>query len=115
MRNIALILYKSIVFFLILWQVWFLAADAKSESVPSESEGREEVTETKETEELVSETGSNGNSESKQENVEDGNDNQNSQSVFTYEQLKAKSGSDLSGVDLKRREVSPCFACNWAI
>lgn len=79
--------------------------DAKSESVPSESEGREEVTETKETEELVSETGSNGNSESKQENVEDGNDNQNSQSVFTYEQLKAKSGSDLSGVDLKRRET----------
>lgn len=79
--------------------------DAKTESVPSESEGREEVTETKETEELVSETGSNGNSESKQENVEGGNDSQNSQNVFTYEQLKAKSGSDLSGVDLKRRET----------
>ncbi|WJX78427.1 regulation of actin filament depolymerization [Trifolium repens] len=79
--------------------------DAKSESVPSESEGREEVTESKETEEPASETGSNGNSESKQENVEDGSDSQNSQSVFSYEQLKAKSGSPLSGVDLKRREA----------
>ncbi|CAJ2671479.1 unnamed protein product [Trifolium pratense] len=79
--------------------------DAKSESVPSESEGREEVTETKETEEPASETGSNGNSESKQENVEDGNDSQNSQRVFSYEQLKAKSGSHLSGVDLQRREA----------
>ncbi|PNY04664.1 villin-2-like protein [Trifolium pratense] len=79
--------------------------DAKSESVPSESEGREEVTETKETEEPDSETGSNGNSESKQENVEDGNDSQNSQRVFSYEQLKAKSGSHLSGVDLQRREA----------
>jgi hypothetical protein len=38
--------------------------------------------------------------------VEDGSDSQNSQSVFSYEQLKAKSGSHLSGVDLKRREVS---------
>ncbi|KAK2416955.1 villin [Trifolium repens] len=79
--------------------------DAKSESVPSESEGHEEVTETKETEEPASETGSNGNSESKQENVDDGSDSQNSQSVFSYEQLKAKSGSHLSGVDLKRREA----------
>ncbi|XP_058738233.1 villin-3 [Vicia villosa] len=79
--------------------------DAKSETAPSESEGPEEVTETKEAEELAPETGSNGNSETKQEDVEDGNDNQNSQSVFTYEQLKAKSGSHLSGVDLKRREA----------
>lgn len=83
-----------------------LATDAKSESAHSETEGLEEVTEAKETEELAPETGSNGDSEPKQENVDDGNDSQNSQSVFTYEQLKAKSGSLLSGVDLKRREVS---------
>ncbi|CAK8543222.1 unnamed protein product [Lathyrus sativus] len=79
--------------------------DAKSEAAPSESEGPEEVTETKEAEELAPETGSNGNSDTKQEDVEDGNDNQNSQSIFTYEQLKAKSGSHLSGIDLKRREA----------
>lgn len=98
-----------------IWQVWVLSADAKSETAPSESEGPEEVTETKEAEELAPETGSNGNSETKLEDVEDGNDNQNSQSVFTYEQLKAKSGSHLSGIDLKRREVSLCFSCNWVI
>ncbi|CAL5193449.1 unnamed protein product [Lathyrus oleraceus] len=79
--------------------------DAKSETAPSELEGPEEVTETKEAEELAPETGSNGSSETKLEDVEDGNDNQNSQSVFTYEQLKAKSGSHLSGIDLKRREA----------
>lgn len=91
---------------MIIWQVWVLYADAKSETAPSETEGLEEVTETKETVEPAPETGSNGNSEPKQENVEDGNDNQNNQSVFTYEKLKAKSGSHLSGIDLKRREVS---------
>lgn len=79
--------------------------DAKSETAASELEGPEEVTETKEAEELAPETGSNGSSETKLEDVEDGNDNQNSQSVFTYEQLKAKSGSHLSGIDLKRREA----------
>ena len=76
--------------------------DAKSETAPSETEGLEEVGEAKETEEPAPENGSNGNSESKQENLEDGND---SQKVFSYEQLKAKPGSHLSGVDLKRREA----------
>lgn len=56
--------------------------------------------------EPASETGSNGDSKPKQENVEDRNDGQNSQSVFSYEQLNTKSGSVVSGIDLKRREVS---------
>ncbi|MED6169557.1 Villin-3 [Stylosanthes scabra] len=80
-------------------------SDAKSESTPSETEGSEEVAEVKETEEPTPGTGSNGNSEPKQENVEESNDTQDSQTVFTYEQLKAKSGSHLSGIDLKRREA----------
>ena len=44
----------------------------------------------------------------KQENVEDGrNDSENNnQNVFSYEQLKTKSGSVVSGIDLKQREVS---------
>ncbi|KAJ1429978.1 Villin/Gelsolin [Sesbania bispinosa] len=78
--------------------------DTKSESAHSETEGVEEVAEAKETEEVAPETGSNGDSEPKQENVEDGNDGQNNQSFFTYEQLKTKSGSVVSGIDLKRRE-----------
>ncbi|KAK7285611.1 hypothetical protein RJT34_20387 [Clitoria ternatea] len=80
------------------------ALDAKSESAPSETEGPEEVSEIKETEE-VAPTGTNGNSEPKQENVEDGNDSGNTQGFFSYEQLKAKSGSHVSGIDLKRRET----------
>ncbi|KAJ1408965.1 Villin/Gelsolin [Sesbania bispinosa] len=78
--------------------------DTKSESAHSETEGVEEVAEAKETEEVAPETGSNGDSEPKQENVEDGNDGQNNQSFFTYEQLKTKTGSVVSGIDLKRRE-----------
>lgn len=62
--------------------------DAKSETAPSESKNPEEVTENKEADELAPETGSNINSLKKQENMDDGNDNQNSQSIFTYEQLK---------------------------
>ncbi|XP_019425549.1 PREDICTED: villin-3-like [Lupinus angustifolius] len=79
--------------------------DAKRESVNSESEGSEEVSEPKETQETAPETGSDGDSEPKQEKVEDGNDGQNSQSVFSYEQLNTKSGSVVSGIDLKRRET----------
>ncbi|XP_057438079.1 villin-3 [Lotus japonicus] len=75
-------------------------ADAKSESAHSEEALEEEA---KEREELAPETGSNGDSEPKQENVEDENDSQNSQRFFSYEKLKAK--SELSGVDLKRREA----------
>ncbi|KAK7336546.1 hypothetical protein VNO77_17089 [Canavalia gladiata] len=80
-------------------------SDAKTESTPSETEGHEEVVEAKETEELAPETGTNGDSEPKQENVEDANDSKNTQKVFTYEQLKTKSGSVVSGIDLKRREA----------
>ncbi|TKY62623.1 Villin-2 protein [Spatholobus suberectus] len=77
----------------------------KSESAPSETEGVEEAAEAKETEELPPETGTNGDSEPKQENVEDRNDSENSQNVFSYEQLKTKSGRVVSGIDLKRREA----------
>ncbi|KAL5134834.1 Villin-2 [Glycine soja] len=83
--------------------------DTKSESAPSEKEIVEEVTEVKETEVVALETGTNGDSEQpKQENVEDGgNDSENNnQNFFSYEQLKTKSGSVVSGIDLKRREVS---------
>ncbi|RDX66780.1 Villin-2, partial [Mucuna pruriens] len=79
--------------------------DTKSESAPSETEGVEEVAEVKEPEELAPETGTNGDSEPKQENVKDGNDSENSQNFFSYEQLKTKSGSVVSGIDLKRREA----------
>ncbi|KAE9621679.1 putative villin headpiece, villin/Gelsolin, ADF-H/Gelsolin-like domain-containing protein [Lupinus albus] len=79
--------------------------DAKHESPHSESGGPEEVAEAKETQETSPETGSNGDSEPKQEKVEDGNDGQNNQSVFSYEQLNTKSGSVVSGIDLKRRET----------
>ncbi|CAL0310599.1 unnamed protein product [Lupinus luteus] len=79
--------------------------DAKHESPHSELEGPEEVAEAKETRETSPETGSNGDSELKQEKVEDENDGQNNQSVFSYEQLNTKSGSVVSGIDLKRRET----------
>ncbi|KAL2993142.1 hypothetical protein AAZX31_10G092500 [Glycine max] len=74
-----------------------LGAETKSDS--SEVE---EVAEAKETEELPPETGSNGDLELKQENAEEGNDGQR---MFSYEQLKTKSGHNVPGVDLKRREA----------
>lgn len=85
--------------------------DTKSESAPSETDVVEEVVpEVKETQEPATETGTNGDSEPKQENVDNGgNDSENNQNVFTYEQLKTKSGSVVSGIDLKRREVSLGF------
>ncbi|KAG5066702.1 hypothetical protein JHK86_010433 [Glycine max] len=70
--------------------------DTKSESAPSKMEVVEEVADVKETEEVAPETGTNGDSEQpKQENVEDGrNDSENNNlNVFSYEQLKTKSGS----------------------
>ncbi|QCD97413.1 gelsolin [Vigna unguiculata] len=81
--------------------------DTKSESAPSETDVVEEVVpEVKETQEPATETGTNGDSEPKQENVDNGgNDSENNQNVFTYEQLKTKSGSVVSGIDLKRREA----------
>lgn len=70
--------------------------DTKSESAPSKMEVVEEVADVKETEEVAPEAGTNGDSEQpKQENVEDGrNDSENNNlNVFSYEQLKTKSGS----------------------
>ncbi|KAK4272520.1 hypothetical protein QN277_021066 [Acacia crassicarpa] len=81
------------------------ASEAKSESGQSETEGPEEVVDAKETEELATETGSNEDLEPKQENVEDVNDNQSSQSTFSYDQLKTKSSNPVSGIDFKRREA----------
>ncbi|XP_068494097.1 villin-3-like isoform X2 [Phaseolus vulgaris] len=75
-----------------------LAAETKSDS--SEVE---EVAEAKETtEEPAPETGSNEDMEPKEENVEESNGNQ---MTFSYEQLKTKSGIDVAGIDLKRRET----------
>ncbi|KAJ1384153.1 Villin/Gelsolin, partial [Sesbania bispinosa] len=76
--------------------------EAKSGNANSEVEETEEA---KETEELSPETGSNGDLEPKQENVEDGNESQSSQKTFSYDQLKTKSGNNLSGIDLQHREA----------
>lgn len=81
-------------------------AETKSESGNSETGGPEEAAEAKETQELASETGSNGDLEPKQKDVEDGKDSQSSQSTFSYDQLKTKSNNPVSGIDFKRREVS---------
>lgn len=86
--------------------MWVLLPEAKSESGQSETEGPEEIAVVKETEEHATETGSNGDSEPKQEIVEDVDDNQNSQRTFSYDQLKTKSSNPVSGIDFKRREVS---------
>ncbi|KAJ1376737.1 Villin headpiece [Sesbania bispinosa] len=76
--------------------------EAKSGNANSEVEEAEEA---KETEELTPETGSDGDLEPKQENAEDGNGSQSSQKTFSYNQLKTKSGYNLSGIDLQRREA----------
>ncbi|TKY53361.1 Villin-2 protein [Spatholobus suberectus] len=77
-------------------------AESSAAETKSDSSEVEEVSEAKETEELAPETGSNGDSEPKQENVEDGND---SRRTFSYDQLKTKSGHNVPGIDLKRREA----------
>ncbi|RDX72501.1 Villin-2, partial [Mucuna pruriens] len=75
----------------------------ESSAIETKSDSEvEEVAEAKETEELASETGSNADSEPKQEIVEDGND---SQRTFSYDQLKTNSGFNLDGIDHKRREA----------
>ncbi|XP_027367156.1 villin-2-like isoform X2 [Abrus precatorius] len=76
--------------------------EAKSETAYSEGD---EVEEAKEIAELAPETGGNGDLEPKQENVEDGDDIQSSPKTLSYDQLKTKSGFNLSGIDLNRREA----------
>lgn len=66
----------------------------------------EKAEEANETEELAPETGSNGDLEPKQEDMDDGDDSQSSQRTFSYDQLKTTSGKNVPGIDLKRREVS---------
>ena len=80
-------------------------AAAKSESAQSETEAPEEAGEVKETEELAGETGSNGGSTPKQDNVEDVIHSE-SYGTFSYDQLNTKSDNPVTGIDYKRREVS---------
>ncbi|XP_057426776.1 villin-3-like isoform X2 [Lotus japonicus] len=65
----------------------------------------EKAEEANETEELAPETGSNGDLEPKQEDMDDGDDSQSSQRTFSYDQLKTTSGKNVPGIDLKRREA----------
>ncbi|XP_004513861.1 villin-3-like [Cicer arietinum] len=74
-------------------------SEAKSGTEYSEVD---EAAEAKEMEEASPEAGSNGDLESKQENVEDGN---NSKKTFSYDQLKNTSRKNISGIDLNRREA----------
>jgi len=45
-------------------------------------------------------------SEAKQEPLQDVNTSENMVTVFSYDQLKAKSDNPVTGIDFKRREVS---------
>lgn len=93
-------LYSHFCVLLIILLVGVFAAEAKSGTEYSEVD---EAAEAKEMEEASPEAGSNGDLESKQENVEDGN---NSKKTFSYDQLKNTSRKNISGIDLNRREVS---------
>ncbi|XP_011048056.1 PREDICTED: villin-3-like isoform X1 [Populus euphratica] len=82
-----------------------LPTEGKSET-QSEVEGSEGVAEVKEMEETASVPESNGeDSERKQDTEQEGNDDGNSQSTFSYDQLKAHSDNPVKGIDFKRREA----------
>ncbi|KAG6769188.1 hypothetical protein POTOM_024805 [Populus tomentosa] len=84
-----------------------LPTEGKSET-QSEVEGSEGVAEVKEMEETASVPESNGeDSERKQDTEQEENDDGNSQSTFSYDQLKARSDNPVKGIDFKRREVGP--------
>ncbi|KAJ7976768.1 Villin-2 [Quillaja saponaria] len=77
--------------------------DTNSENAQSKIQGVREIVESKETEEFAPETESNEvDSVQKQENVQEADD---SQSTYSYDQLKAKSDNPVSGIDFKRREA----------
>lgn len=79
-------------------------SETKSENV--EAEVSQEVSEVKETEEATPVPESNGeDSTPKREAEQDENDSENSQSTFSYDQLKAKSDNPVTGIDFKRREA----------
>ncbi|KAB5551782.1 hypothetical protein DKX38_009093 [Salix brachista] len=84
-----------------------LPTEGKSET-QSEVEGSEVVAEVKEMEETASVPESNGeDSERNQDTEQEENDDGNSQSTFSYDQLKAHSENPVKGIDFKRREVGP--------
>ncbi|KAJ6912710.1 villin-3-like [Populus alba x Populus x berolinensis] len=82
-----------------------LPTEGKSET-QSEVEGSEGVAEVKEMEETASVPESNGeDSERKQDTEQEENGDGNSQSTFSYDQLKARSDNPVKGIDFKRREA----------
>ena len=84
----------------------FLTEEAKSESAYSETEGSVDIGEVKEAEEFTPASEDNV-IEPKQATVQDENYSDTNQSTFSYDQLKAKSENPVTGIDFKRREVSP--------
>ncbi|CAK7342596.1 unnamed protein product [Dovyalis caffra] len=82
-----------------------LPAEGKSETL-SEAEGSEGVAEVKEMEEIAYVPESNGeDSERKQDTEQEETDDGNTQSTFSYDQLKAHSDNPVKGIDFKRREA----------
>lgn len=84
-----------------------LSAEGKSETAYSETEGSQDGVEVKEPEEVAPVSENNEDSEPKQETVQDENDGETSLSIFSYDQLKAKSENPVTRIDFKRREVGP--------
>ncbi|GLT45290.1 hypothetical protein SLA2020_191300 [Shorea laevis] len=71
------------------------------------AEDSQETDEVKETEEVAHESGTStgGDSQQKPETEQDENDGGGIQTTFSYEQLRAKSGNPVTGIDFKRREA----------
>ncbi|KAF7819033.1 villin-3-like isoform X1 [Senna tora] len=76
-------------------------SEGKSEIGHAETECPEEA----EDAELAPETGDNGDSEPKQESMEDENVIPSTDETFSYDQLKNHSENPVSGIDYKRREA----------
>ncbi|XP_028789451.1 villin-3-like [Neltuma alba] len=77
-------------------------AEGKSENARAETGGLEEVEDAKEPEE---ETVGDGDSEPKQENLDDDILSPSSHVTYSYDQLKTLSDNPVSGIDFKRREA----------
>ncbi|KAJ4823941.1 Villin-2 [Turnera subulata] len=71
-----------------------------------EAEDGEDVGEPKENEEVASVSESIGeDSEVKEDSQQDENENESTQSTFSYDQLRARSENPVTGIDFKRREA----------
>ncbi|XP_054809199.1 villin-2-like isoform X3 [Prosopis cineraria] len=79
--------------------------EGKGESARAETGRLEEVEDAEETEELAHETGGDGDSEPKQENLDDDVVSPSSRVTYSYDQLKTLSDTPVSGIDFKRREA----------